>query len=92
MSHLYDKCPHVKSVESLDESHIYVTCETPWSTVTAMEVAVSLELFEDWAKTDKSISDTGLSCLSSEEREFILTGITPKNWEDIFGLLESGDE
>lgn len=51
--------------------------------VTSMEIDVTEEQMNDW-KRGALIQDA-MPTVSADEREFILTGITPKEWNTIFG-------
>jgi len=56
----------------------------------SMELDISQEQFDRWESVDKQLVQVAFPNLSSSEREFFLmTGITPTEWNDAFG---DGDE
>ena len=54
----------------------------------AMDIDVTDEQLQDW-REGTAIQDA-MPHLTPDEREFIKTGITPKEWEEMFG--DAGDE
>ena len=53
-----------------------------------MDIDVTDEQLQDW-REGTAIQDA-MPNLTPDEREFIKTGITPKEWDDFFG--DAGDE
>ena len=53
-----------------------------------MDIDVTDEQLQDW-RDGTSIQDA-MPNLTPDEREFIKTGITPKEWDEMFG--DTGDE
>jgi hypothetical protein len=53
-----------------------------------MDIDVTDEQLQDW-REGTAIQDA-MPNLTPDEREFIKTGITPKEWEEMFG--DAGDE
>ena len=53
-----------------------------------MDIDVTDEQLQDW-REGAAIQDA-MPNLTPDEREFIKTGITPKEWEEMFG--DAGDE
>ena len=54
-----------------------------------MELDISQEQLDRWESVDKQLIQVAFPNLSSSEREFVMTGITPTEWNDTFG---DGDE
>ena len=54
-----------------------------------MELYISQEQLDRWESVDKQLIQVAFPNLSSSEREFLMTGITPTEWNDTFG---DGDE
>ena len=54
-----------------------------------MELDISQEQLDRWESVDKQLIQVAFPNLSSSEREFLMTGITPTEWNDTFG---DGDE
>ena len=54
-----------------------------------MELDISQEQLDRWESVDKQLVQVAFPNLSSSEREFLMTGITPTEWNDTFG---DGDE
>jgi len=52
-----------------------------------MEIAVTLEQLREWK--NGMMIQRAMPNLTAGEREFIMTGITPQEWEDLFGKGES---
>lgn len=50
-------------------------------------VMMSTEDLERWKVNDRPIQDA-LPGLTNDEREFLITGLTPQEWEDKFGGLD----
>jgi len=50
-----------------------------------MELDISQEQLERWESVDKQLIQVAFPNLSSSEREFLMTGITPTEWNDTFG-------
>ena len=50
-----------------------------------MELDISQEQLDRWESVDKQLVQVALPNLSSSEREFLMTGITPTEWNDTFG-------
>lgn len=56
---------------------------SPFSgSINEMEIGVTHEQLEAW-RGGRKIQDV-MPMVSAEEREFIMTGITPKEWDDTF--------
>ena len=53
-----------------------------------MDIDVTDEQLQDW-REGTAIQDA-MPNLTPDEREFIKTGITPKEWDEMFG--DTGDE
>ena len=43
----------------------------------------SLEDFKDWSNSNKPIQNTGLSSLSDDDREFLISGMSPKAFNEL---------
>ena len=54
-----------------------------------MELDISQEQLDRWESVDKQLIQVAFPNLSSSGREFLMTGITPTEWNDTFG---DGDE
>ena len=54
-----------------------------------MELDISQEQLDRWVSVDKQLIQVAFPNLSSSEREFLMTGITPTEWNATFG---DGDE
>ena len=54
-----------------------------------MELDISQEQLDRWESVDKQLIQVAFPNLNSSEREFLMTGITPTEWNDTFG---DGDE
>lgn len=52
-----------------------------------MEIPVTEEQIIDWQHGDKLIQNA-LPNLTAEQREFLITGITPEEWKATFGEEE----
>jgi hypothetical protein len=50
----------------------------------SMEFEAEREDYEAWKRGEKLIQ-TALPYLTPDEREFLLTGITPEQWNELFG-------
>jgi len=50
-----------------------------------MELDISQEQLDRWESVDKQLVQVAFPNLSSSEREFLMTGITPTEWNDTFG-------
>ena len=50
-----------------------------------MELDISQEQLDRWESVDKQLVQVAFPHLSSSEREFLMTGITPTEWNDTFG-------
>lgn len=53
-----------------------------------MDIDVTDEQLQDWR--DGTAIQDAMPNLTPDEREFIKTGITPKEWDEMFG--DAGDE
>jgi hypothetical protein len=53
-----------------------------------MDIDVTDEQLQDWR--EGTAIQEAMPNLTPDEREFIKTGITPKEWEEMFG--DAGDE
>lgn len=51
-----------------------------------MEINITKEQYDAWLMGTNI--QTAMFNISPEEREFIMTGITPKEWNDTFGSSE----
>ena len=64
-----------------------VTKQSPISgTVNSMELPVTEAQLE--AHRNGEHAQNVFPTLSAEEREFLISGITPKEWNDLFGNME----
>lgn len=64
-------------------------------TVYAMELDIDPESWEKWISTPKHQRpppNVAFPNLTASEREFILTGIIPEEWEEMTGQWEQADE
>jgi len=50
-----------------------------------MELDITQEQLDRWESVDKQLVQVAFPNLSSSEREFLMTGITPTEWNDTFG-------
>lgn len=50
--------------------------------VNEMDIDVTTEQLKSWA--DGTLAQDAFPNLSADEREFIMTGITPEEWEETF--------
>jgi len=57
-----------------------------------MELDISQEQLDRWESVDKQLIQVAFPNLSSSEREFLMTGITPTEWNDTFGEEENDDD
>lgn len=48
-----------------------------------MEIPVTIEQLNDWKNSDMLIQDK-FPYLTADEREFLLTGSTPQEWDEAF--------
>ena len=53
----------------------------------SMEIPLPLEVIKERLSEDKLIQDV-FPELNADQREFLLTGATPEEWEEIFGEAE----
>jgi len=60
-----------------------ITNSNPFYGESTMEIDVTLEQISAW-KSGVLIQDA-MPNLSSEEREFLISGFTPEQWEETFG-------
>jgi hypothetical protein len=61
-----------------------ITRQSPFSgKVNTMDIPVTQEQFDRWQRGE--LIQDAMSNLSAGEREFIMTGITPEEWDDAFG-------
>ena len=58
--------------------------------VHTMDIDVTQEQLSAWESG--TLIQNAMPHLSADEREFIMTGITPQEWEDAFGGSEDEDE
>ena len=56
-----------------------------------MELDISQEQLDRWESVDKQLVQVAFPNLSSSEREFLMTGITPTEWNDTFGDGDDDD-
>ena len=64
-----------------------ITRRSPFSgQLNDMEIDVSIDEIRAWE--DGELAQNAMPRLTSDEREFIMTGITPEEWRDIFGNEE----
>ena len=54
--------------------------------VHTMEIPVTQEEIDDWK--DGALIQNAMPNLTANQREFIMTGITPSEWEDTFSESE----
>lgn len=60
-----------------------ITRRCPFSgDVNVLEIDVTEAQLEDWRKG--TLIQNAMPHLSADEREFLMTGITPKEWEETF--------
>ena len=52
--------------------------------INTMEIEVTQEQYDNWQRKHMLIQDA-MPQLSAEEREFLMTGITPAEWKKTFG-------
>ena len=52
--------------------------------VNTMFINVTEEQLSNYVESDQCIQDA-LPHLTAEEREFLMTGITPAEWDELFG-------
>ena len=57
-----------------------------------MELDISQEQLDRWESVDKQLVQVAFPQLSSSEREFLISGITPTEWNDTFGEEENDDD
>lgn len=50
------------------------------------EIDVTEEQMEDWR--NGALIQNAMPNVSNEDREFIMTGITPEEWEEVFGAQQ----
>ena len=55
--------------------------------VNTMTIDVTEQQLADYVASGKCIQDA-LPHLSADEREFLMTGITPDEWDELFGELD----
>jgi hypothetical protein len=58
--------------------------------VHTMDINVTQEQLSAWESG--TLIQNAMPHISADEREFIMTGITPQEWEDAFGGSEDEDE
>jgi hypothetical protein len=51
--------------------------------VNTLDIPVTYEQLQDW-ENKKGLIQNVMSNLTPDQREFIMTGILPTNWDDIF--------
>jgi endo-1,4-beta-mannosidase len=51
----------------------------------SMELDITQEQLDRWESVDKQLVQVAFPNLSSSEREFLMTGITPTEWNEEFG-------
>jgi uncharacterized protein (DUF779 family) len=51
------------------------------------EINVTQEQIDAWKNSGKLVQDV-FPGLSRDDREFLMTGITPEEWKDVFGKDE----
>ena len=56
----------------------------------SMEIDVTIDQYKSWI--DGENIQVAMPHLSSDEREFIKTGMTPSEWEELFGEEEEEDD
>ena len=56
----------------------------------SMEIDVSFDQYQSWI--DGELLQVAMPHLSADEREFIKTGMTPSEWEELFGEEEEEDD
>jgi len=56
--------------------------------INSMDLDVTLEQMEIWNSPNRPLIQEVFPNLSSDEREFIKTGVTPEEWKNIFGEEE----
>lgn len=58
-----------------------ISVENPFGGVTHMEMKVTLSELNKWIQSGQNIQDA-LPHLTPDEREFLISGITPEQWEE----------
>jgi glutamate formiminotransferase len=52
--------------------------------VEEMEIPVTLERLDDWQQNRRLVKEA-FPDLTADQREFLLSGIKPEKWKEIFG-------
>ena len=64
-----------------------ITRKSPFSgKVNTREIPVTQEQLDRWQKG--ALIQNAMPNISADDREFIMTGITPEEWEEAFGKEE----
>lgn len=58
----------------------------------SMELDITQEQLENWEQVSGDLVQVAFPNLSSSEREFLMTGITPTEWNDAFGDEENDND
>ena len=60
---------------------------TKASPITSKETSMEIDVTEDQIKAweNGQLIQNAMPNLSADEREFIMTGITPDEWDEVFG-------
>lgn len=53
-----------------------------------MELPITLQQVQDWQNSGQHVQDA-FPRLSVDQREFLLTGSTPEEWDRVFGKEEA---
>ena len=62
-----------------------VTRKSPFSgEINKMEISITFKQLSDWKNGAGNIQDI-MPEITADEREFIMTGITPEEWNSAFG-------
>jgi len=68
-----------------------ITKTSPFSGLTnVMDINITQEQYLAWL--DGTLIQNAMPNISADEREFIMTGITPSEWEENFGASEEEEE
>jgi hypothetical protein len=55
----------------------------------SMELDITQEQLDKWEQVGSDLVQVAFPNISSSEREFLMTGITPTEWNDAFGDEEN---
>ena len=54
-----------------------------------MELNIDAKVYDRWARGEGPVIQEAFPHLTPSEREFLMTGITPKEWTNLFGAENS---